>query len=351
MNQSMAFEPSVMLTLAQSLQLVGLAPCLFVVLFLLVFARLGRQAFIPAAYFTALACGFALPLIGVFLPDIAGRAARDLLLLGDSMLAAFGFLLILQFMLGRVPPTICWLVLAIPLAGGAALLSFGLEAEQARTLYNVISSSLVFLLLVYYATRHNPAAVVRDADRHKYWLVIALILLHLLVLAVELAQLAAQVTPERALLIETVFRLTFIYLVLTSLFRVFYPSLMAEALPEDHKRFDPEAEEANIKRIRGLLEVDRVYREMRLNRAALARKVAISEHHLSRILNRHFGKSFNELINGYRIDEAKIRLRNEPTQITVIAFDVGFNSIASFNRVFKEKVGVSPTEYRANNQS
>ncbi len=33
--------------------------------------------------------------------------------------------------------------------------------------------------------------------------------------------------------------------------------------------------------------------------------------------------------------------------VTQIAFDVGFNSLASFNRVFKETTGQSPTEYRA----
>ncbi len=44
------------------------------------------------------------------------------LLMGESMLTAFSFLLICQFMIGRIPPLPYWLVLAIPLVGGGELI-------------------------------------------------------------------------------------------------------------------------------------------------------------------------------------------------------------------------------------
>jgi two-component system response regulator YesN len=47
------------------------------------------------------------------------------------------------------------------------------------------------------------------------------------------------------------------------------------------------------------------------------------------------------------VEEAKGRLIGEETPITTIAFDVGFNSIPSFNRVFKHITGLSPSEYRS----
>ena len=72
-----------------------------------------------------------------------------------------------------------------------------------------------------------------------------------------------------------------------------------------------------------------------------------NEQTISRLINSHFKKSFTDLVNHYRVEEAKQRLLSEETAITVIAFEVGFNSIASFNRVFKEKVGSSPSEFRS----
>lgn len=361
MVSAASLTPDTVLTLTQALQLVGLVPCFFVVVFFLTQIHRNRQVLVPACYFLSLACGFALPLTDIFLPFIEHRGLTGALLFGESVLVAFSFLLILQFMLGRVPPLPYWLVLAIPLIGGgtliyASLMQGGsgclvdqncLDVQSVRVLYNVFGASLVFLLLIYYTSRFGGLSK-DDVNRtHKYALIVALILLHLLVLATELARLANHITPAEAQFTETVLRLTFIYLVITSLFRVFYPTLITQMVPVPMARaYNPVLDLPHVKTIQMLLDVDKIYREMRLNRAALAKRIGIGEHHLSRIINHHFGKNFNELINGYRIDEAKQRLKNEVTQITTIAYEVGFNSIASFNRVFKQKVGVSPTDYR-----
>jgi AraC-like DNA-binding protein len=266
-------------------------------------------------------------------------------------------------MLGRVPPLFYWLVLAFPLLGSAALIYTDVvqiqsqcmqqhncyDMASAKTLYNVFSSALVFLLLIYYSAMTSGLNKNDASRKHKYWLVIALILLNLFLLALDLAKLSHRMTVDEVAFAVTMLRLSFIYLVITSLFRVFYPHLISQvnAVAEPVPAHDPVADAPHVEKIRMLLESERVYREMRLNRAALAEKVGINEHALSRIINHYFGKSFNDLVNGYRIDEAKIRLRDElNTQITVIGFEVGFNSIASFNRVFKERVGVSPTQWR-----
>lgn len=359
----MPLNPEKMLTLVQALDLVGLIPCAFVVLFLLGMVRRDAQVIIPACYFSSLACGFILPLVTVFAPFSESRWLSGGLLFGESALAALAFLLIMQFLLGRVPPLKYWLVLAIPFIGGGMLIyaSFMQDNDLClrqqdecfdiptiRALYNILSSALVFLLLVYYAARLKGPQGEGAQKKHKYWLMVALIALHLLMLAADLARIAGHLTVAQAHFIETVFRLTFIYLVLTSLFRVFYPALAPQIIQTPGARsYNPAADLPHVANLKALLEGARVYREMRLNRARLAKKAGIGEHHLSRIINHHFGMSFNDLINGYRIEEAKHRLKYETTAITAIAFEVGFNSIASFNRVFKRKVGVSPTEFRS----
>lgn len=350
------------LTLTQALQLVGLAPCLFIIFLLALAIPRNSQVIIPAFYFLALACGFALPLANILLPH-ASRGLTAGLLFGESTLVTLSFLLILQFLMGRVPPLPYWLVLAIPFIGGGMLIHASMVQDSAsclrdsdcfdvviiRTLYNVLSASFLFLLLVYYASRFKGLGEEGEQKKHKYWLMVALIALHLFALAINLANLSHHITLLQAQFIETVLRLTFIYVVITSLFRVFYPGLVPQIIqtaPMPSRAYNPEADASHVEALKALLHDRHIYREMRLNRARLAKKVGIGEHHLSRVINHHFGMSFNELINGYRIEDAKRRLKSETTPITTIAFEVGFNSIASFNRVFKQKVGVSPTEYR-----
>jgi len=352
-----------LLTFTQALQLVGLAPSLFVILFLLALSARNKQAIVPIFYFAALVSSFAMPLLDLYPPQLRNKWVEGGLLLGESTLTAFSFLLISQFITGRIPTFKHWLILAIPLLGGSSLIyatmlqnSYACAKDQTcpdvatiKTLYHVFSSSVIFLLLMYYTSRAGGLHSEDVAKKHKYWLIIALILLHLMELAVELARALGQLNGNQAILISTMFKLTFIYLVLTSLFRVFYPGLATNAMNfSEEETYDPEVDKPHAEKVKVLLERDHVYRQMRLNRAKLAEMVGISEYHLSRVINRHFSKNFNELVNCYRIEEAKTRLRNESSQITVIGFEVGFNSIASFNRVFRAKVGISPTEYRSN---
>ena len=68
--------------------------------------------------------------------------------------------------------------------------------------------------------------------------------------------------------------------------------------------------------------------------------------HLSKLLNRHTGKSFSGILNQKRIEEAKELLKDPFYRIGDIAQETGFMDIAHFSRVFKKMVGVSANEYR-----
>lgn len=356
-----AFNNNTVFTLTQAMQLVGLAPSLFVVAFLFTLLRSNKQTIIPIFYFLSLACGFALPLLELYPNADTNMWIHGGLLMGESLLVAFGFLLICQFIMARLPSWGYWLVLTIPLLGGGTILYANIlqmsdacqqqscpDTNSVKALYHIVSSSFMFLLLLVYFSRIGNINSDATDKKHKYWLIISLILLHLLLLVIDLLRVGEYVNTAQAQLSETILRLTFIYLVLTSLLRVFYPNLVNEVIVNARTpAHDYKLDLPHVERINALLKDEKIYREMRLNRASLAQKLNISEHYLSRIINHHFNKNFNELINYYRIEEAKARLRSEPTQqITTIGFEVGFNSIASFNRVFKEKTGLSPTEFK-----
>lgn len=70
---------------------------------------------------------------------------------------------------------------------------------------------------------------------------------------------------------------------------------------------------------------------------------------ISAAINNGFQKNFNEWVNAYRVEEVKKKLVDEANahySLVAIGMDCGFNSKASFNRVFRQLEGVSPSEYR-----
>ncbi len=86
-----------------------------------------------------------------------------------------------------------------------------------------------------------------------------------------------------------------------------------------------------------------------LNLKQLAEALQCQPHHLSQVINQHFGRNFYDYINSFRVEEVKARLFNAKYShltLLAIAFDCGFNSKASFNHVFKKFTGVSPSEYK-----
>ena len=78
----------------------------------------------------------------------------------------------------------------------------------------------------------------------------------------------------------------------------------------------------------------------------VAEHIHISKWHLSKLLNSYLGKSFNDVLNGYRLKEAKQLLRDPYMKIGMIAESVGYNDSAIFSHVFKRLEGMTAVEYR-----
>jgi YesN/AraC family two-component response regulator len=78
----------------------------------------------------------------------------------------------------------------------------------------------------------------------------------------------------------------------------------------------------------------------------VAEKTYVSQWHLSKLLNRHLGQNFSEILNNIRIKEAQKLLRDPSLRIGDIAERVGFVDMAHFSRVFKKNIGISANEYR-----
>lgn len=78
----------------------------------------------------------------------------------------------------------------------------------------------------------------------------------------------------------------------------------------------------------------------------IAKKFGYNEKYLSSNIHTLTGMNFAKFRSIYRINHAKQLLNNEAVSICEAAFSSGFSSINTFNRVFKEFVGTTPTDYR-----
>lgn len=98
-----------------------------------------------------------------------------------------------------------------------------------------------------------------------------------------------------------------------------------------------------------LFHEEKIYKDNHLNLDVLATRLQTTRHNASQVINEHFKLSFNELINKYRIEEAIHIIDqdvNRNLNIIDIAYDVGFNNRATFNKAFKKNTQLTPKEYQ-----
>jgi len=110
------------------------------------------------------------------------------------------------------------------------------------------------------------------------------------------------------------------------------------------------ADKVLLERLTHAMEEERIWLDEGVSIGLLATKLRTQEHRLRRLINQQLGfKNFSQFLNSYRIAEAQEALR-DPDQahlpILSIALGLGFGSIGTFNRAFKDQVGVTPSEYR-----
>ena len=85
-----------------------------------------------------------------------------------------------------------------------------------------------------------------------------------------------------------------------------------------------------------------------LNLIELARSLNMNRGQLSEVINLGFQQNFNDFINQYRVEAVKDMLqqgRQKELSLLGIAYECGFNSKATFNRVFKKQTGLSPSQF------
>lgn len=97
-----------------------------------------------------------------------------------------------------------------------------------------------------------------------------------------------------------------------------------------------------------IMEKKLLFLEPELSLKETAKAIGYPTGQVSAAINAGFGLNFRTWVNGYRVTEVKKRLDNSAynhLSLTGIAFECGFNSEASFYRIFRQCTGYSPKSY------
>ncbi|TKD61009.1 helix-turn-helix domain-containing protein [Flavobacterium sp. ASW18X] len=97
------------------------------------------------------------------------------------------------------------------------------------------------------------------------------------------------------------------------------------------------------------MEKEKAFLNPEVSPKMVTEELNISKHHLSEVLYFELNQNFNSYINALRIEQAKkliVSPKYNNAKILAVAFDVGFKSKSSFNRVFKALTGLTPTAYK-----
>lgn len=350
---------SLRFTFSEVLSLIGVFQCVYVLVYVGFRAGSAVRVILPFLYFIVLGTAFFIDLARRQIAEISPY--YDVLswsawALGPPLSA----LLIIQMsQIRTLPSLVNWaIVLVVPLALGMSRgISVYLNTDCRMDLMcpdfmiwlnitGVIAGAASLLLI--WAHRNLFSDILEQkAGKERYWLILALIIVNVAFLGLMAFHTTGYDLSFNATLSRTVLGLAFVYLVSTSLFRI-YPVALFMPYQKKSETDLSEGEKEISTKIDSLLKLEKIYHEPTYSRSDLAQELGVPEATISKVINIYFKKSFPQLLNEYRVEDSKRLLLETKASIKIVAEEVGFNSLPSFNRVFKDVVGQSPSSYRKN---
>ena len=141
----------------------------------------------------------------------------------------------------------------------------------------------------------------------------------------------------------------FVFWISINAFKQYYPLQIFTSKPSQPAEIIDENELSELlNKLESLMTKDKVFLNPDLSLELLSKYLEVSEKHCSYILSKGMEMNFNQYVNNFRIAAFKERIKegkNKSFTLTSIAYECGFNSKSTFNRVFKSTCGVTPSEF------
>lgn len=207
--------------------------------------------------------------------------------------------------------------------------------------------SLAFVMLgIGEALKNAEADLLPNRARFRMIFIVTTAVLITLTLFSEIIFNRQQTPPELNLAQKALIGVIVFYFSLSRLeFKTgFFREKEKEAEPFD------EVDQPSLAKLLQLIEKEKLYRTEGLTIRRLADLMEVKEYKLRRLINQHLGfRNFNDFLHSYRIQEACAILA-DPTKkhlaVLEIAYELGYQSLAPFNKAFRDITDTTPTAYR-----
>lgn len=150
-------------------------------------------------------------------------------------------------------------------------------------------------------------------------------------------------------LIHTFTLTAFVLWISVNGFKQYYPLQIFTSKPDhDNKSLGAEEAPKLREKLEGLMIKEKIFLNPDLNLKLLSHYLDISEKQCSYLLNQEMNINFNQYVNKFRIEAFKEKIKDGQNQrftLTSIAYECGFNSKSTFNRVFKQVSGETPSQF------
>jgi AraC-like DNA-binding protein len=142
------------------------------------------------------------------------------------------------------------------------------------------------------------------------------------------------------------------------LFAWFIQLVAAQLLTEHGQKITAEQNlknkfDKNVSTLQNYLELHQPQFQKNLTLERLAEQVGLPSRDLSSVINQHFHTNYTDFLNSLRIQQAKLLLshQDEPLSIQSVFAQIGFNSKTAFNNAFKKHTGMTPSQFRHQQQN
>ena len=224
---------------------------------------------------------------------------------------------------------------------------------MSGVIYTVLAARLAF-------TPMRSSSVLMQDPKHRRWLKVVVLApvgiwvsFTLVALRPQLAGQVAESVPLAYIVVSLAMMLVF-YAV--SFHILITPEALSPRRVHERVRRDPSVSPDQIElvaeRARRELESGG-YQDPDLSLTTLAKRVGAHPNHLSLAINDRFGENVPSMVNRYRLQHFVSELEQgalDQRSILDLAFDAGFPSKSTFNRVFKQQYGTSPSEYASSSK-
>ncbi len=131
---------------------------------------------------------------------------------------------------------------------------------------------------------------------------------------------------------------------------IFSDAMNATLAPRyENSSLSEERAQRHLEKLIACMEAEKPFLDSSLKLQTLAKRIAVSPHHLSQVINEKLQQNFFDFVNKYRVREAQKALELENGRrrnLTQIAYEVGFNNKTTFNSAFQKHTGLTPSEFR-----